>query len=69
MPPCVEGAVLIAVYTPLADFPVQQGVVLNKAFHRFRVEAVADEEQGKRMLANAGVGHYFDLAKNFQPAA
>lgn len=38
---------------------------MHKAFHRFRVETVADEEQGKRMLANAGVGHYWDLAKNY----
>lgn len=51
-----------------ADACVRQGVVLHKAFHRFRIEAVADEEQGKRMLANAGVGHYWDLAKHYQSA-
>lgn len=46
-----------------------QGVVLNKAFHRFRVEQAPDEESGKRLLVNAGVSHYWDLAKNYVPAS
>jgi len=42
---------------------VWQGVVTGSAFKNFRFEHARSEEAARKMLADKGVPHYFDLAK------
>lgn len=46
-----------------------QGIVGSNAFRDFTKEEVATPEAARKVLADRGVGHYWDAAANFDPDA
>ncbi|SPQ94618.1 unnamed protein product (mitochondrion) [Plasmodiophora brassicae] len=45
---------------------VWRGVVVKRSFSGFRVHSCVSEEQARKIVADKHLGHYWDMARNFQ---